>query len=259
MIVKVEGFVANTTDCGESDKMLTLITRRYGKLSVYARGSRKLTSKFMTASLKFSYGDYVITKTEKNCILNEASTKMTFFGLQRDVESLALADYIAEVTADVIMPEEPEDQILELALNSIYLLSQQKKPPKTVKTAFETRLMSYLGLFPHLDCCQKCGKNEDGTYYLDIMDGTVTCSKCAEKSAAEAPVPQEEGKAYIVAVLSKEAKDFMKRTAECEKTKIFANPPDTILRQICAASEKYLVNQLEKNYKTLDFYKEIAD
>ena len=259
MLLQVEGFVANTTDCGESDKMLTLITRRYGKLSVYARGCRKLTSKFMTASLKFSYGDYVINKTEKSCILNEAYAKMTFFGLRRDMVNLALADYVAEVTADVIMPEEPEDQILELALNSIYLLSEQKKPHRTVKTAFETRLMAYLGLAPHLDCCCKCGKNEDHTYYLDIMDGTVICSKCAEKSAGSHIAEADEGKAYIVSVLSKDAKDFMKRTAECEKTKIFANPPESIVREIGAASERYLINQLEKNYKTLDFYKEIAD
>ena len=259
MLVKVEGFVANSTDCGESDKMLTLITRRYGKLSVYARGGRKLNSRFMTASLKFCYGDYVISKTEKGCILNEANAKNTFFGLRKDITALALADYIAEVTADVIMPEEPEDEILELALNSIYLLSEQKKPPQIVKTAFETKLMYYLGLSPHLDCCFCCGKNDDGWYYLDIMNGTLLCRKCAEKRSADYVREEDEGYARIVVLLSKAAKDFMKRTAECDKPKIFALPPESIIEQISAATEKYLINQLERNYKTLDFYKEIAN
>ena len=258
MLVKVEGFVANATDCGESDKMLTLITRRYGKLSVYARGGRKLNSKFMTASLKFSYGDYVITKTEKGCILNEANAKMTFFGLRKDIVSLALADYIAEVTADVVMPEEPEDEILDLALNGIYLLSEQKKPPQTVKSAFETRIASYLGLSPHLDCCSVCGKNDSGYFLLDIMNGSLMCEKCSHKKES-AYVTEDDGTARIVVMLSKTAKEFMKRTAECEKTKIFANPPEAVLTEICAASEKYLINQLERNYKTLDFYKEIAN
>ena len=148
MIVSVEGLVANAVNCGESDKMLTLITRQYGKLSVYCRGGRRISSKFMTGSLKFTYGDYVINKTDKLNILQEANAKMNFFGLQKDIRAAALADYIAEVLTDVSVEEEPDTETLDLVLNCLYVLSEGKREPDDVKTVFEWRLIERLGVYP---------------------------------------------------------------------------------------------------------------
>ena len=181
MVVSVEGLVVNAINCGESDKMLTLITRQYGKMSVYCRGGRRISSKFMTASLKFSYGDYVINKTDKLNILQEANAKISFFGLQKDICAAALADYIAEVLTDVSVEEEPDEKTLDLGLNCLYVLSEGKRAPDVVKTVFEWRLIERLGIYPDLSGCCRCGKADKSWYYLDVMNGELTCRDCGGK------------------------------------------------------------------------------
>ena len=258
MVVMVEGLVANAVNCGETDKMLTLITRQYGKLSVYCRGGRRISSKFMSGSLKFTYGDYVINKTDKLNILQEASPKMSFFGLHKDIAASALADYICEVLCDVTMPEEPDKDMLDLALNCLYVLSEGKHEPDDVKTVFEWRMAELLGIFPDLSGCRKCGKTDKEWYYLDVMNGELTCRDCGSPED-KITDPEADGTARITVLMSGAEVYAVNRIISAEKSKMFSLPTDKgVKRRLCEVSEKYLTNHLERSYKTLDFYKEIS-
>ncbi|MBQ7698769.1 MAG: DNA repair protein RecO [Clostridia bacterium] len=257
MVVSVEGLVVNAINCGESDKMLTLITRQYGKMSVYCRGGRRISSKFMTASLKFSYGDYVINKTDKLNILQEANAKISFFGLQKDICAAALADYIAEVLTDVSVEEEPDEKTLDLGLNCLYVLSEGKRAPDVVKTVFEWRLIERLGIYPDLSGCCRCGKADKSWYYLDVMNGELTCRDCGGKENGKAK--EDDGTARIIILMSGAEVYAANRLINAEKSKMFSLPADRdIKKRLCEASEKYLLNHLERSYKTLEFYKEIS-
>ena len=256
MVVSVEGLVANAINCGESDKMLTLITRQYGKMSVYCRGGRKISSKFMTGSLKFTYGDYVVNKTEKLNILQEANAKMSFFGLQKDIRVAALADYITEVLTDVSVEEEPDTETLDLALNCLYVLSEGKREPDDVKTVFEWRLIERLGIYPDLSGCVKCGRSDKNWYYLDVMNGELYCRDCGISGKSD---KKDDGTAHIVIMMSGAEVYAANRIINAEKAKTFSLPEDiNVKKRLCEASEKYLLNHLERSYKTLEFYKEIS-
>lgn len=257
MVVSVEGLVVNAVNCGESDKMLTLITRQYGKMSVYCRGGRRINSKFMTGSLKFTYGDYVINKSDKLNILQEANAKITFFGLQKDICAAALADYFAEVLTDVSVEEEPDGQTLDLALNCLYVLSEGKRSPEDVKTVFEWKLIERLGIYPDLSGCVRCGAADKQWYYLDIMNGELICYDCGTKDNGSKG--EEDGTAHIIMLLSGAEVYAANRIINSDKSKMFSLPSDAkIKKHICELSEKYLLNHLERSYKTLEFYKEIS-
>ena len=257
MIVSVEGLVVNAVNMGVSDKMLTIITRQYGRMAVYARGGRQISSKLMTGSLKFAYGDYVLNKTEKTNILQEANAKLTFFGLHKDLCASALADYIAEVVSDVVMDEEPDEPTLDLALNCLYVLSEGKRAPEDVKTVFELRMTERLGVYPDLSGCCICGRSDKPWYYLDIMNGELRCADCKPDAAPQNEA--DEGTAKIIVIMTGAEVYAARRVLSAEKSKMFSLPTDKNVRErLGAVSEKYLLNHLEKNYKTLDFYKEIS-
>ena len=258
MVVLVEGLVTNAVNHNESDKLLTLITRQYGKLFVFSRGGRRINSKFMSSSLKFSYGDYVINKTDKLNILQEASPKMSFFGLNRDLRAAALADYIAEVLTDVSMEEEPDTSLLDLTLNCLYVLSEGRREPDDVKTVFEWALINQLGIYPDFSGCHKCGKADKPWYYLDIMNGELTCRDCGAPD--DKPTDAEsDGTARITVLMSGAEVYAANRVMNAEKSKMFSLPKDKeIKKRLYEVSEKYLCNHLERSYKTLDFYKEIS-
>ena len=257
MLTQTDGLVVNSTDSGESDKLLTLITERYGKMFVYARGGRRLNSKFMAASLKFTFGDFVMDKTDKLNILHEAAPKRSFFGLQKDITSLCLADYICEVLADTTMENEPSGKALPLALNCLYALSEKGYPPQDVKTVFELRMTEALGLNPDLSCCCRCGRSDREWYYLDVMNGELICHDCGVPSDDDR-TRELTGTARIMILMSSAEVYAADRVIGADKSKMFSLPNDKALRRkLGEMSEKYLINHLEHNYKTLDFYKEM--
>lgn len=258
MLVQVDGLVVNAADSGESDKMLTLVTRRYGKMFVYARGGRRITSKFMAASLKFTYGDFVVDKTDKRNILHEASSKESFFGLQKDINALCLADYICEVLADVTMENEPSEESLSLALNCLYALSEKKRTPSDVKTVFELKMTGILGINPDLSGCCRCGRKDGEWYYLDVMNGEIFCRECGEPRD-DGRIRELTGTARIIVLMSGAEVYAADRVINSEKSRMFSLPADpAIRRKLGEMSEKYLINHLEHSYKTLDFYKEMS-
>lgn len=257
MIVKVDGFVSGVTECGESDKMVTLITRQYGKMSVYCRGARKLNSKLMMGTLKYSYGEYIINRTEKMNIMTESNAEAPFFDLFKNVTAASLADYISEVLSDVSMAEEPDEPVLNLALNCLYVLSNGKYSERTVKTVFELKLTEYLGIAPDLSGCFACGKTGKEWYFLDVMNGYLICEDCGKGNTGNEKY--DDGTARIVVMLSAAEAYSLNRVITAEKSSMFSLPEDEKLRRrLSEISELYLLNHLERNFKTLDFYKEIS-
>ena len=257
MLVQVDGLVVNTTDMGESDKTLTLITRQYGKMYVHARGGRKITSRFMAASLKFTYGDFVIDKTDKHNVLHEASSKASFFGLWKNVSAMCLADYICEVLADVTVDGEPAEDTLRLALNCLHVLSENSRPPRDVKTVFELRLTALLGINPDLSGCCRCGRSDKDWYYLDIMNGELVCRDCG-KGEEDERMSEITRTARIIMMMTGAEAYAADRVINAEQNRMFSLPTDpAVRRRLGEISEKYLINHLERSYKTLDFYKEM--
>lgn len=53
MLIKSEGIVLRTTDYGETNKIVTLLTREHGKIGVMARGAKKSNSRLSAISQPF--------------------------------------------------------------------------------------------------------------------------------------------------------------------------------------------------------------
>ena len=58
MLTEVKGLVIRTVDLSENDKLLTLFTEEYGKITAVANGSRALKSRYLAAAQLFCYGNY---------------------------------------------------------------------------------------------------------------------------------------------------------------------------------------------------------
>nr|WP_268477444.1 DNA repair protein RecO [Bacillus atrophaeus] len=53
MLTKCEGIVLRTNDYGETNKIVTLLTREHGKIGVMARGAKKTNSRLSAVSHLF--------------------------------------------------------------------------------------------------------------------------------------------------------------------------------------------------------------
>ena len=62
MLTRTRGLVTKAVNFGEGDKILTLLSDRFGKIQVMAKGARRTKSKLMAGTQLFCYGDFVLFK-----------------------------------------------------------------------------------------------------------------------------------------------------------------------------------------------------
>ncbi|MCB7512787.1 DNA repair protein RecO [bacterium 210917-SL.2.15] len=243
----VEGIVLRETETKEADKILTILTRTEGKLAVIARGARRRRSRIAAAAQLLVYSEMTLYQKGNWSILDEASTLELFDGVRRDVEFLALGSYFAELTELLTAEDVPSPEILSLLLNALYALGTLHREPEQVKAAFELRLLALSGFEPMLESCAVCGTGMPEEPMLDVVQGVLHCRRCAL-----------EGRRGLSMPLCFSSLAAMRHVLRCAPKRLYAFslPPDA-LRRMEDASEAFAAAQLERGFRTLDFYKRI--
>ena len=241
----IRGIVLRSVDTREADKILTVLTGEQGKLAVVAKGARSRRSR-VTASTQFlAYSEMTLTERRGWQILSEANTIELFSGVREDLERLSLASYFAELTDAVTYEDLPAGEILPLLLNALYALGTLHYPPAVVKPAFEVKLMALSGFEPLLDRCAVCGAAEIGEPMLDVVRGTLHCARCPQKGGLSMPL----GAAGLAA---------LRHIVYGDPKRLYAfRLPEEALRWVNHAAEAYVAAQLERGFRTLDYYKQV--
>lgn len=239
------GVVLRQTETKEADRILTVLTAEKGKLSVIARGARRKGSRLAAASQLLVYSELTAYESRGWYMLTEGATLQLFSGLRTDVERLALASYFAELTETVTQEGEEAGEILPLLLNALYALGELKKEPTLVKAAFELRLLSLAGFAPMLEGCCRCGAAVEGGGFLDAAAGGLICPRCG-------------GAGFELSPLSAGAVAAARHAVLGEAKRLYAfSLPQEELKQLSCAAERYALTQLERGFRTLEFYRSL--
>lgn len=260
-LYKTEGLVVHCRDSGQSDKSLTVITRELGKIYVHARGARKLTSKFLSASQLFAYSSFVVDMKDGKAILHEADVINSFFGLRTSVTKMALASYFADVLDNISVQKNDDDGSLNLTLNCLYLLSEDKKDESLIKAVFEMKICECIGLYPDISGCDICGKDGEEAWYLDVMNGRLLCSGCLHGMQKENNGNNGDafGEASLMIPVTKAELSVMQRILYSDAKRAFSFKADEgLLKRVSGITEAYLQSMLECEIKSLKFYKDLA-
>lgn len=254
--VSTRGLIIRTADVKESDRLLTIFTEDFGVISAYARGARTLKSRKMSSTMQFCYADFVLDRRNDGFSVKETELIESFFDIRSSLEGLALAGYITEVLSDVAVAM-PERELLRLALNSLYAISKGLHSPDKIKGAFEIRTASILGFMPDVVACRDCGMRH-GNFFFDIMGGSIECSDCRRGHQLKRDEERGDYEARIICPLSEGAKIALGYCISSPVEKIFSfNISEEDMRLFSKAAEEYLLNQLERSFRSLDFYKEV--
>lgn len=237
------GLVLRETVTRDADKILTVLTPDRGRLSVIARGARRKGSRVAAACQLLAYSEMTLYEKGRWTMLDAADTIELFDGLRQDLTALSLAAYLAELTEAV--SDGSGGDVLPLLLNALYALSALKKPPQLVKPAFQFRLMALAGYEPMADGCALCGAPQPENPMLDVVHGVVHCGKCREKGGLSLPLTAS-GLAALRYVLYGDPRRLYS----------FSLPPEG-LRALNHAADAYVSAQLERSFRTLDYYKTI--
>ncbi len=241
MAASTKGLVIKQQTIGESDRLVTLLTADYGLVRAFVRGAKQMKNRLSSSTSLFAYSDFTLYKGKDAFVVDNASPIEVFFELRQDIESLALAQYFAQLAYELGYEEQPEEEMLSVMLNALHLLCRDKKDKRIIKSAVELRLMSLGGYMPNILACASCGTYETDTMYFDTLDGCIYCESCPKAGAL---------------VCAKNVITAVRYICLTEPKKIFSfSLSEENLETLSALSEKYLLSSLQKKFTTLEFYK----
>lgn len=247
MTIRTEGIVIREREASSQDKLVTLLTKKYGVINAFVSGGRSPKSKNVSSTDLLCYADFSLEKNKKgNCYIKEATPINVFFSLRNDIVTLSLAQYLAELTSELAPREEEAGEFLPLVLNSLHLLSVGTKERQQIKAVAELRMLSLAGYMPQIVACSKCGAFEDEKMYFDTFSGEIFCNKCRS--------------AQKLTEISMGALTAVRHICLAESGKIFSFSltPEAML-ELNSCSERYLLSVTGKRFKTLDFYKKMTE
>ena len=190
-----DAVVLRTQQLGESDRIITLLTRRHGRVRAVARGVRRTTSKFGARLEPFGHVELQlaapVTPRPGGSLLTITQVEgIALLGgrFLNDYPRYTAASAIVE-TAERLTPEEgePSRQLFLLTLGAIRAVAGAEHAATLVLDAYLLRAMAVAGWAPALSECAVCGTAGRHRAFSVPAGGSV-CGDCRPPGASH-PAP----------------------------------------------------------------------
>ena len=159
-----EAIVLRTQKLGEADRIITLLTRRTGRVRAVGKGVRRTKSRFGARLEPFTHVDLLLYEGRSLDIVTQAET-IRPYGEQLAGDYPRYTAGIAMLeTAERFTPEEKEPSLRQflLLIGGLRTLGAREHDPRLVLDAFLLRSLSVAGYAPALEECALCGSRQDG-------------------------------------------------------------------------------------------------
>ncbi len=183
------GVVLRATKLGEADRIVTLLTRRTGRIRAVAKGVRRTKSKFGGRLEPFSHVDLQLYEGRNLDIVTQAEAVDQFGArISADYGRYTAATVLVETTERMTAEErEPSLRLYLLLVSALRALAETDRDPSLVLDAFLLRAMRLAGWAPALAECARCGAaGPHGAFH--VASGGLLCAQC-RSGAVMRPAP----------------------------------------------------------------------
>lgn len=178
---KLRAVVLKTTDYGESDRVVALLSEEHGRLSAFARGARASKRRFGGALEPFTLVSAELRERPGAELwgLESVSVQRAFGGIRGDLSRIACAGYACDLSRALVRDHEPHPELFADLLALLELLDLAPARPESLR-AFELLALRGAGLSPRLDACARCGAAfpDPPAGLAWSPDGGLVCGAC---------------------------------------------------------------------------------
>jgi DNA repair protein RecO (recombination protein O) len=230
-IYREEGIVLRTMRLGESDKIVTIVTRGRGKVRAVAKGVRKTKSRFGGRLEPLTHVALQLYEGRNLDTITQVETIDHFRGIREDLDRLGQATTMLEVVDAIVQEGEQNPRIHQMLLGALRSLEAQPSP--LVVPAFFWKLLAQEGYRPILDQCANCGSVDDLVAF-DLTEGGTLCRNCARGTR-----------------VTPEALDLLRRILGGDLVAVLAEPPTQAGYEVEHLATRALEHHLERKMRSV--------
>ena len=153
---RTEAIVLRRTDFGEADRLLTLYSKEYGKITAIAKGARKPQSRKTGHVELFMRSKFLIAKGRNLDIVTQAEMVDPYALLRADFMRVTHASYAVELLDRFTVEEDRHTGIYSCSL--IPSPFGNRRLRSGITRYYELHLLSLTGFRPRLFQCVSCGR-----------------------------------------------------------------------------------------------------
>ena len=177
---KTGGIVLKGINFGEADKILTILTERFGKIKAIAKGVRKIKSHLAGSLEPFMLVNLQLHEGKTFYIVTGAAIEKDFPGIHSDLQKTAKAFFLGEMVDRFVEENQIVPEVFDLFSKA--LAFQEENSRELILRAFELKIVEAAGFKPELYDCVHCKeKISAGENFWDDVEGGVICADCQAK------------------------------------------------------------------------------
>jgi DNA repair protein RecO (recombination protein O) len=194
-----EAVVLRVHKLGEADRIVTMLTRRHGKVRAVGKGVRRTSSRFGARLEPGSHIDVQLHTGRTFDIVTQTESLGAYgAALAGDYSRWTAASAICETTDQLTDEGEPAQWLYLLVVGALRALVAREHEGGLVLDAFLIRAMAGAGWEPALDECAKCSApGPHGAF--NVAAGGAVCDGCRPPGSTR---PDRDTLALMTALLS---------------------------------------------------------
>ena len=177
-VYRTEAIVLSRFDLGETDRVITLLTRDRGKIRAVAKGARRPTSKLAPSLEYFTRCRLILSRGRDLDVITSVDVIERPAALGERIDAFSHACHLAEVTNKLVPDGQPAPEVYRL-LSAALSEIESTEQPWLLTRWYEMALLALTGYRLDLFHCASCGNDLlPEPNMLGIHTGGILCPNC---------------------------------------------------------------------------------
>jgi len=238
---------------GESDKIVTFLTKDWGKVTGIAKGAKRSKRRFVNVLEPFTHVRLRFRpgRTDELAFIFGCDLVQSFRSPSRDLQRFALANYLCELTDAIVTGREADQETYTLLLASLTSLEESPELSSAFLPTFELQLLARTGYAPHLTNCQQCAQDisqGSSPWAFSPNNGGLLCASCRTQGLSTG----------ATIVLSDHTIHFFAATKDRDITTVLSSTtPRQVAKELQALAGSMLARHLHRPLKSRVFLNQV--